>query len=317
MDAKEQFLKDVLNGLADKPKHLDSKYFYNDKGDKLFQEICTLPEYYLTRAERNIFEHQWETILDIFSDNGLSFNLIELGSGDGSKTRELIGNFLKKQKNFVYTPIDISPDILQQLEQEFKADFPKLKIDCAPGDYFVALNALNSTICDKKALLFLGSTIGNYNYDDAVLFLKSIRKELNPGDMILIGFDLKKDPFVILQAYNDKHGITRKFNLNLLHRINNELGANIDVEAFYHYPTYNPVTGEAKSYLISERDQEISIQGKTVFFAKHEPVFMEVSRKFNIEEIESMARDSGFELVTHLLDENKYFTDSIWKVEDK
>jgi len=314
MDANEQFLKDVLNGLSDKPKHLDSKYFYNDNGDRLFQEICNLPEYYLTRAERNIFEHQWEDILNIFSDNGLSFNLIELGSGDGSKTRELIGNFLKKQKNFVYTPIDISPDILHQLELAFKEDFPRLKIDCAPGDYFVALHALNNSICDKKVILFLGSTIGNYNYDDAVLFLKSIHKELNPGDMILTGFDLKKDPYVILQAYNDKHGITRKFNLNLLHRINSELHADIDVDAFYHYPTYNPASGEAKSYLISERDQSVTIHGKTVFFARHESVFMEVSRKFSLEEIESMARDSGFKVVTHLFDENQYFTDSIWKV---
>ncbi len=314
MDANEQFLKDVLSGLSDKPKHLDSKYFYNDKGDKLFQEICTLPEYYLTLAERNIFEHQWEIILQIFSDDGLSFNLIELGSGDGAKTRELIAKFLNKQKNFVYTPIDISPDILQQLELEFKADFPKLKIDCAPGDYFGALHAMNNTTCDKKALLFLGSTIGNYNYDNAVLFLKRIREELNQGDNILIGFDLKKDPYVILQAYNDKHGITRKFNLNLLHRINSELHADIDVDAFYHYPTYNPSSGEAKSYLISERDQTVTIRGETVFFARHEPVFMEVSRKFSLEEIESMARDSGFKVVTHLFDENQYFTDSIWKV---
>lgn len=311
-----QFGKDVLSGLSSNPKKLSSKYFYDAKGDALFQQIMHLDEYYLTRAELEIFNTQKGRILDQVHPNG-KFRLIELGAGDGHKTKVLLKYFLEQKVNFSYSPVDISSNVLKLLEANLTKDIPHLNIDPLEGDYFKVLSDLKFKADNaRNVVFFLGSNIGNFLNETAVNFLKSIHDNLQKGDILLLGFDLKKDPEIILKAYNDPSGITKAFNLNLLERINRELGGNFDLDAFRHSPVYDPVSGECRSYLLSMKDQEVSIEGLNQSFAfeKWEPVFMEVSKKYSVSEIEQLAKATGFNVVENLFDKNQLYTDTIWEV---
>ena len=186
------------------------------------------------------------------------------------------------------------------------------------GDYFNALDDLNKQEKGRKVLLFLGSTIGNFIYKDALRFLKELNQQMNQEDLLLIGFDLKKDPTIILNAYNDQKGITEAFNLNLLERINNELDGNFNLGDFYHYPTYNPNNGEAQSYLISKKEQKIAIKAldQTFHFEEGESIFMEISKKYDTETINKLAEEAGFEVKENFFDQKRYFTNSLWKKDD-
>ncbi len=313
---KEAFAKDVLNGLSAKPKFLSSRYFYDERGDALFQEIMRMPEYYLTRAEYEIFHNKKEEILQAFAKNGLPFQLIEFGAGDGTKTKVLLKYFLDKRAVFQYLPIDISGSVLDLLKDDLHRELPELKVAPLQGEYFQALKTLDNDDNTRKIVLFLGSNIGNFRPSEAEQFLKEMASNLNKGDLLFIGFDLKKQPAVILKAYNDKAGITKAFNLNLLTRINNELGANFELSAFEHFPTYNPASGEMKSYLISNKQQEVFIEAINTSFSfdAWEAIHTEVSQKYNLHQIEDMASQAGFRCLEHLFDENNYYVDSIWEV---
>ncbi len=313
---RRQFLDDVVKGLTAENKYLPSKYFYNEKGDELFRQITGLDEYYLTRSELEILDKRKDSLLEHFRDGCELFHLIELGAGDGSKTRILLEHFLDRRANFVYNPIDISGNVLNILKNRLKEEMPGLKVESIHGEYMLALRSLTDQDRGKKVLMFLGSSIGNMNHQQAVEFLKKLRNELNPGDMVLIGFDLKKDPRTILNAYNDKQGITAQFNLNLLARINEELKGNFLLEDFYHYACYEPVSGQVRSYLISCKEQKVRIGEVPVdlYFEKGEAIFTEVSQKYDLKMIGQYARNSGFSPVAGLFDQKKYFTDAIWKV---
>ncbi|MGW8122359.1 L-histidine N(alpha)-methyltransferase [Roseivirga echinicomitans] len=309
------FAKDVHAGLTSTPKCLSSKYFYDETGDQLFQTIMGLDEYYLTRSEFEIFENQKEEILKSFLGNDASFNLVELGAGDGTKTKVLINYFAKNKVDFSYSPIDISQHVLDLLLEDLQKLNPKLKVNAIQGDYFDALAKLNENHFQKEVVLFLGSNIGNFSNGSAPKFLKRLGDNLSPGDLLLIGFDLMKDPNVILNAYNDASGITKAFNLNLLDRINSELGANFDIDSFDHFPTYNPVTGETRSYLISTKKQEVFIEatGESYAFDIWEPIHMEVSQKYSMNTIHQFAAQAGFKVVKDFTDENNFFVDSLWE----
>jgi uncharacterized SAM-dependent methyltransferase len=181
-------------------------------------------------------------------------------------------------------------------------------------DYFHALEELNKVDFDRKVILFLGSNIGNFREKAAIPFLSHIAADLSASDRLLIGFDLKKDPEIILAAYNDCQGVTRDFNLNLLARINEELGGEFDLARFKHFPTYDPHTGETSSYLVSTVDQRVRINAldQTFFFREWEPVHMEVSLKYSLEDIDRLAEKSGFRVERNFFDRNRYFTDSLW-----
>jgi len=308
----DQFAKDVEKGLSAKPKTLPSKYFYDAKGDKLFQDIMASEEYYLTDAEYNVFETHASEILDLFKSE--KFRLIEFGAGDGYKTKVLVKYFLENGANFSYRPIDISGSVLKQLTSNFQSEFPALDISPVKDDYFKALDQLNHEDTSKKVILFMGSNIGNFTDTEAVAFLHHIRDFMNQGDLLMVGMDLKKDPNTIINAYNDKAGVTSDFNLNLLDRINRELGGHFDRDEFYHYPTYNPVSGITASYLISRKEQNVAIDALNVsfHFKAHEPIHMEISRKYNEEDIEYIAGLSGFEVIKNLYDTERRFVDSIW-----
>jgi L-histidine Nalpha-methyltransferase len=223
----EQFAADVLEGLSATPKYLLSKYFYNEPGDRLFQKIMELDEYYLTKAEYDIFENRKSELLDYFSADGQRFDLIEFGAGDGYKTRVLIEYFLRERAQFTYVPIDISENVLNELTTMLAGKFPALQINPMNDDYFHALEELNKVDFDRKVILFLGSNIGNFREKAAIPFLSHIAADMSAADRLLIGFDLKKDPEIILAAYNDCQGVTRDFNLNLLRGSMRNLEANL------------------------------------------------------------------------------------------
>jgi uncharacterized SAM-dependent methyltransferase len=202
-----KFAEDVLQGLSSVPKHLSSKYFYDDEGTRLFQEIMKLPEYYLTRAELKIFTEQTEAIYKAFTKSTKAVDLIELGAGDGSKTAILIEYFLEKGVDFTYSPIDISQEANDALTSKFKERFPDLRIQPHTGDYFGVLESLRNRSDRRKVMMFLGSNIGNFQRDAAVDFFRKICSVMNENDRLFIGFDMQKDPRVIVSAYDetDRH----------------------------------------------------------------------------------------------------------------
>jgi len=312
--SKKEFVEDVVRGLTARPKYLPSKYFYDKKGDQLFQEIMGLSEYYVTDVEfESLYNHK-ELLTNIFSDNNSSFNLIELGAGDGLKTKILLRHFVEVGSAFKYLPVDISVNILMKLKHDLKSSLPELEVVPYAGDYFKALNKLNKKENGRKILLFLGSSIGNFPGESSKGFFKGLSGFLQKDDLLLVGFDLRKDPLTILNAYNDRDGITARFNLNLLERINRELGADFVPDNFYHYPIYHPHTGEALSFLVNKIAQNIYIRdaGISIKFKMGEAVNMEVSQKYTERQIEQLAVGSGFKVVENFYDSKKYFVNSLW-----
>jgi len=311
-----QFAEDVLAGLSAQQKHLSSKYFYDDEGSRLFQEIMRLPEYYLTGCEMEIFETLTAAIHRSFANGDGRFDLIELGAGDGTKTAVLIDHFLAHDADITYSPIDISREALDHLTTTFSRRFPMLKMRPLNGDYFQMVRSLRDLSTRRKVLLFLGSNIGNFSRAQAVSFFKSLRGVMSDDDLLFIGFDLQKDPHVIAAAYDDAAGVTARFNLNLLTRINRELGANFDLEKFLHYANYRPNEGSARSFVISRERQTVTIDclGRSFEFAQWEPIFMEISQKYSMEMIASLANESGFEIKQNFFDSRNYYCDSLWCV---
>ena len=310
------FAKDVVEGLSANPKFLPSKYFYDETGDGLFQQIMQLREYYLTQSEFEIFSQQKSDLLKLFQENSTRFNLVEFGAGDGLKTKVLLEFFVQQQAEFQYVPIDISQNVLDQLILSLKKKLPQLKVKSLNAEYFAGLKALDHNENSKNVILFLGSNIGNFKEAKAVYFLKQIARYLSYRDLLLIGFDLKKDPKVVHKAYNDSKGVTKAFNLNLLQRINKELGGNFNLDRFEHYPNYDPMTGEARSYLISTVDQQVRLDSveKTFSFRAWETIFMEISQKYDLPSIERLADNAGFELYHNFFDGKKYYADLVFKL---
>lgn len=308
------FLPDVIAGLSSSPKKLSSKYFYDAAGDKLFQQIMAVEEYYLTRAEASIFESNKSRVYDILKSEP-RFRLLELGAGDGTKTSVLLEHFLQQGMQFSYSPVDISPDVLLELESNMKTRMPELHVEALAGDYFEVLKSQKFQEKMRSMVLFLGSNIGNYLKKRATDFLDSVRDNLNEGDYLMIGFDLKKDPAKILAAYNDQAGVTKSFNLNLLSRINRELGGNFNLSQWEHCPVYDPLTGECRSYLVANTATEVTLSctGDRFHFRQWEAIFMEVSKKYDLSEIEDLAAQSGYRVVEHLMDAERLFCDSIWQ----
>lgn len=310
----DHFLNDVLTGLQSNPKHLSSKYFYDKTGDELFQKIMAMPEYYLTRCELDIFKNKTSELAEAIRFDEQPFDLIELGAGDAMKSTYLLKYLSEKRADFTYMPIDISGNILSVLENNLKNKLPEINIKTLEGEYFQMLKKAMKLSSRRKVILFLGGNIGNMTSKEAEKFCTSLHQLLNSEDIVLIGFDLKKNPFTVLNAYSDKSGITAEFNLNLLTRINRELGGNFDIEQFEHYESYDPITGACRSFLISLKNQQVKIEEQTIDFAENEVIDMEVSQKFSKSDIEYLAEKSGFSITRNISDSKEWFIDSIWKV---
>ena len=306
---------DTLNGLSANPKYLLSKYFYDDQGSSIFQDIMQMPEYYLTDCEFEIFSTHRKQITNAFKDGVQGFDLIELGSGDGLKTKVLLQFLMDSSVSFRYIPIDISDKANVELVSSLKKELPLLNVSAQTGDYFQEVKKLNGHSGLRKVILFLGSNIGNFSEEEIDLFFSQLSGLCHQGDRVLIGFDLKKSPDVIMNAYNDPHGHTRKFNLNHLLRLNKELNANFNPANFEHHTEYNPETGRVKSYLVSKTKQTVSIGDldKDFHFNSWEPIFMELSQKFDYQGIEKLAQNHGFKVVENFTDKRNYFVDSLWQ----
>ena len=309
----ETFKNEVRQGLESSPKTLPSKYFYNKIGDALFVEIMALPEYYLTRSELDIFKNKTQELINGFGiKTDTYFELIELGAGDGLKTKELLKSLLTQDYNFDYFPIDISANALSLLKQDLNNEIPQLSVKTQQGDYFKVLHSLKESK-KPKIILFLGSNIGNMNDEMASNFIYNLGANLQAGDKVLLGVDLIKPVEIVLPAYNDSKGITAKFNLNLLHRINQELDADFDLNNFTHKPEYTEEEGIAKSFIESTINQTVVIKsiGKSYYFSKGEKIQTEISRKYNAELIQKIILNTDFSVTTKIMDSKEYFADFI------
>ncbi|WP_422859043.1 L-histidine N(alpha)-methyltransferase [Flagellimonas sp. S174] len=309
------FEQEVYEGLTTYPKYLSSKYFYDEIGDKLFQDIMAMPEYYLTNCEFNIFEEHKKAIVQHFIKDGSPFSLFELGAGDGKKTKVLLKQLVDLKADFDYRPIDISQNVLDQLEGSIIKEIPEITINTLQGTYFETLRDIENTNGKRKVILFLGSNIGNLLHPMAIEFLQNMRDSINEGDLIFMGFDQKKHPQVILDAYNDKTGITEAFNKNVLTRINKEMGGNFNTDNFLHWEVYDPESGTAKSYLVSKEAQEVNIESLelNIRLKRWETIHTEISQKYDDEVVEWLAEKSGLNVVTSFSDSEENYKNYVFK----
>ncbi len=309
-----QFARDVLEGLSRPQKRLSSMYLYNSAGSRLFDRITELPEYYLTRAEMNIIEQKGKKFFASVADE--AFNLFELGCGNGDKTLALLQQLLQIGQHFHFYPIDISQYAIDGLLPRIQQRFPLQRVSGQLGNYQQLLPRLKHLgQHTRNVVLFLGSNIGNYNTGEADDLLQDIHRGLNPGDLLLLGLDLKKDYHTLLAAYNDEQGITRDFNLNLLQRMNDELAANFDLNKFEHYEIYNPLAHAMQSFLVAKETQVIYFArlGHSIRFEAHEALWVESSHKYSFGDIEAMARRNGFTVIEQFTDRDDNFVDSLWR----
>jgi dimethylhistidine N-methyltransferase len=283
------FLAAVLSGLARSQKSLPPKYFYDEHGSRLFGQICALPEYYPTRTELAIMQ---ANIAEMTQFVGPDAQLIELGSGSGVKTRLLIERLLPP----LYVPIDIDGQTLRSASKELADLFPWLNIVGLCADYTLALELPQfvGLPIRRKAVFFPGSTVGNFTPEEALGFLKRVRRMVGAGGALLIGVDLKKDKATLEAAYDDAAGVTAKFNLNLLERINRELDGDFKVERFRHKAFYDPIRGWIEMHLESLYAQMVHVGGRRFDFAPGETIHTEISCKYSIGEFQDLARKAGF-----------------------
>jgi dimethylhistidine N-methyltransferase len=306
------FKNDVVEGLSKSQKKLPSKYFYDERGDQLFQQIMDMEEYYLPKLEREIIKESSTSILNSVIEGEEKLNVIELGAGDGRKTVEMLAQMRSNSVSLEYFPLDISAHILEVNKDIVEERCPNIKVSPLAGDYFETMKEIKEKN-GKKLVLFLGSNIGNYAFDKAVSFLQEVKSNLKEGDFILIAFDLKKNPHKILAAYNDKNDITKAFNLNLLKRINRELDADFELDFFDHYAAYDPLTGRTASYIISLKKQDVQLSSQKFHFKRNEVIHVEVSQKYDFEMIESLSDKGGFEVTEHFMDKEDNYSLSLLK----
>lgn len=312
--AKRAFAVDVLIGLSSNPKRLSSRWLYDAHGSAAFEAICDLDEYYLTRSEFEIFRGHRAEMLDRFV--GQPLDVVDLGAGDGRKTSVLLSHLTERGADVRYVPIDISESAMKGLVGTMRGRFPQVPIDGLVSEYFDGVRWLAEQDKRTRLVLFLGSNIGNFDRAHARAFLLELRSALSPDDYVLVGFDLKKDIELLLAAYNDREGVTADFNLNLLDRINAELGGDFDRSTFRHFATYNVFSGAMESYLVSLVRQSVRIDAvrQSFEFRPWEPIHTEYSYKFLDEDISGLAESAGFAVEGLFYDEKRWFCDALWRV---
>jgi dimethylhistidine N-methyltransferase len=312
--AADSFAEDVRRGLTAETKSLPPKYFYDALGSQLFEAICLLPEYYLTRAEAEIFERHAAEIAGEAA-RGSRLTLVELGSGSASKTRRVIEAVLERQSGLTYVPVDISPSALEASARSLLGDYPPLGVVAYAADYDSALPRLAENLRDgeRALVLFLGSNVGNFDRHGARAFMRRLRGSLRPGDALLLGADLKKDPAAFEAAYDDPLGVTAAFNLNVLGRANRELGARFDLRGFRHVALYDEREGRVEMHLESVRAQTVAVGalGISVRFGAGERIHTENSYKYSPAELSELARASGFTLRRTWLDAGERFSSNL------
>lgn len=311
-NGRAEFAKDIRRGLSSDPKQLFPKYLYDELGSRLFEAICEVDEYYLTRAEDEILTNHADEIVAATPN---CETLIELGSGSAEKTRKIIEALMRGGRELLFIPVDISASALAESSHALLDSYPNLKIEAYAADYFQALTALPSLGPRPALALFLGSNIGNFEPDEALNFLRAIRRVLRPDDALLLGADLKKDRRVLEAAYNDSLGVTRAFIVNELERINRELYANFDLWAFGLRSFYNEEAGRVEVYLESLRVQSVAIRAleMSVDFDAGERIHVENAYKFDVESLARLGNQSGFKLERTWLDGEQRFSSNLFR----
>lgn len=301
----------VRAGLTAPSKQLPCRYFYDQQGSFWFEEICKLPEYYLPRAEREILERRRAEIISLFPDPMI---IGELGCGNAAKTRLLIAQAVDRHGTLRYVPVDVSRAMLEETCLTLLQDFPTLEIFAVAGDYTVGLAQLKTQTDRRKLILWLGSNIGNLDRDQAEDFLREVKATMTPVDRFLVGIDLRKDRVVLEKAYDDAAGVTAQFNLNILARINRELGGHFDLTAFQHRAIYNEELGRIEMYLVSRRRQRVAIDGlsQEINFERGEAIHTENSYKYSPAEIGALARASGFSIERQWFDAGHLFSSTLF-----
>lgn len=306
----------VVEGLSAPQKTLSSAWFYDDEGSRLFQEIMALDAYYLTRTEHAILRSRGDELARRIAPDACPVDLIELGSGDGEKTLAICEALARRGADCVFKPMDISPHALEALSRRFAEHLPGFPVQRLCGDYF--LNWPATAPGRRQVAMFLGSNLGNQTHEGAIALLRRMREHLRTGDALVLGLDLKKDPHVIRAAYDDPEGVTARFNLNLLVRLNRELGMDFDLDQFSHYATYSPLDGAARSFLVSRQRQIVRSRRLACDFAFQagETIYTEQSQKYSQGMIDTLARGSGFDVQCHFTDERGWYTVVVWQAAD-
>jgi L-histidine Nalpha-methyltransferase len=310
----DSFLDDVQAGLSRHPRSLPSRYFYDAHGSRLFQWITRLPDYYLTRIEREILDEHGEAILAPLL--GRPCTVVDLGAGDGHKTLRLLRRLAQAGSGVAYAPVDLSQAALDGAGDRVRAELPGVAVRPVQASYLTALWRL-ARLPDSgaKLVLFLGSSIGNFEPAAASALLLDLRRALRPGDHLLVGFDLVKPLPLLQRAYDDPPGLTRAFNLNLLARMNRELGADFDLSAFRHVATWDPERPAMESWLESTCAQAIRIGGRVHQFAPGERIHTEISCKYSEAQVTAFGADAGLSEVVRCSDPSRWFLDVLWRVD--
>jgi dimethylhistidine N-methyltransferase len=300
---KASFLEDVLAGLASSPKSLPPKYFYDERGSRLFDRICELPEYYPTRTELAMLD---AVGTEIAARVGIGAAIVEYGSGSGRKTASLI----ETVRPLAYVAIDIADQQLRHAARDLAAAYPNVRVFAVCADYTqqLELPSLDGSAVRKRLVFFPGSTIGNFTVEEALAFLVNARGVAGPGGAMLVGVDLKKDESVLHAAYNDAQGVTAAFNLNVLRRINEELRGDFDLESFEHRAFYNAAISRIEMHLVSRRAQTVNIDSRKFLFAAGETIHTENSYKYSVEDFQSLARAAGFDADYCWVDPDRLFS---------
>jgi len=306
-DALEDFRVDVEHGLSSSPKSIPPKYFYDERGSRLFEQITALDSYYPTRTEASILSDHGLEILDAMGD---AVTMVELGSGSSTKTRLLLDILSHRQQRVDYVPIDISPTVVTRFGEQLLADYPSLHIRGLICDYHLAMEALKAEPGQRRLFLFLGSSMGNYHPHQAAELLQVVRGAMADHDRLLLGLDLKKEPALLHLAYNDPEGVTAAFNLNLLERINRELEGRFELERFTHKALYNEEEGRIEMYLESTMHQIVPIQSldRCFTFRQGETIHTENSYKFDRRRLENILGNCDLKIERQFLDRRRWFS---------
>lgn len=295
------FKKEVIEGLSSSPKKIPPKFFYDQKGSELFEKITTTPEYYVTNSEEEILRSYSS---EISEEIGKHAYMIEYGSGKSNKTRTLISSLYNPA---AYALIDISSEALKASAEHLSTEFPDLRVISICADYLTLEDIPKNVESSRKVIVFFGSTLGNFEKEDAIEFLRNCARGLENEDGMLIGVDFKKSPEVLNMAYNDAEGYTARFNLNLLRRIRRELDSDIEPDNFAHVAYYNEGLGRIEMHLESLVEQDVRVDEHSFHFRKGETIHTENSYKFSREQLEEMALKTGLKTVRMWTDSNRYF----------
>ena len=298
-------IQEVISGLKQPQKTIPARYFYDSKGSQLFEEICQLPEYYPTRTEGSILQ---QSAPEIIEQTKIS-ELVELGSGSSTKTRYLLNACQSYDTPLYYVPVDVSSSILKESAYDLLTDYPQLKIQGKVATYSQALQQLSTSFLGKRLIIFLGSSIGNFNPQECDRFINQVTSALNPGDYFLLGIDLQKPVEILEAAYNDSQGVTAAFNLNMLQHLNNSFNANFNLDLFKHQAIYNQSKHQIEMYLISQQPQSVTLKdlNLTIELDKGDKILTEISRKFDLENMSEYLGNRRLNVVQTYTDPQQWF----------